>query len=197
MVEPSFREARVEDCGSIAEAVAASSGGYAQLGWLERRGEFPGLSLIEIGARAYAEDAAPYTWRNATIAGAAGDTAGVLLTFGIDPGYESVEPGIRSDAGEDVYAPVRMEQPDSWYICAMTVFEPWRGKGIGTRMLELCRHQARSRRYPQLSLIAFEQNTGSVRLYERHGFTVIARSPIIPHSIIEYRGDALLMTAPV
>lgn len=197
MSEILIRHATVDDCRAIAEAVAMSSGGYAQLGWQERRAEFQELSLIEIGARCYAEDRPPYTWRNATVAERDGDTVGVLLSFGIDARYRSVEPEIASDDGEDIYAPVRMEEPDSWYICAMTVFEPWRGHGIGTQLLQVSSEQARHHGYATLSLIAFEQNTGSVRLYQRHGFAVKTRAPIVPHPMIEYAGDALLMIAPL
>lgn len=191
------RQATVDDCPAIAEAVAISSGGYAQIGWQERETELQGLSLVELGAICYAEDQTPYTWRNATVAEHEGNTIGVLLSFGIDAEYQSVEPEIATGDGDDVYAPVRMEEPDSWYICAMTVFEPWRGRGIGTRFLRVSAEQARHNGYGTLSLIAFEQNQGSVRLYRRHGFTVKARAPIVPHPMIEYTGDALLMTAAV
>ena len=49
----------------------------------------------------------------------------------------------------------------------------------------------------ELSLIVFEQNAGAKRLYERHGFREVDRRPAVPHELIYYRGDALLMVAGV
>lgn len=45
--------------------------------------------------------------------------------------------------------------------------------------------------------IAFEQNEGSVRLYRRPGYRVARRAPVVPHPLIHYTGDALLMVADV
>jgi ribosomal protein S18 acetylase RimI-like enzyme len=32
-----------------------------------------------------------------------------------------------------------------------------------------------------------------VRLYERLGYRVVDRAPVVPHRLIDYDGDALLM----
>ena len=64
-------------------------------------------------------------------------------------------------------------------------------------MLELARQQAYQRGLEELSLIVFEQNAGAKRLYERHGFREVDRRPVIPHELIRYKGDALLMVAGV
>lgn len=48
-----------------------------------------------------------------------------------------------------------------------------------------------------MSLIVFEQNTEAKRLYERHGFREVTRRPVVPHQLIRYTGDALLMVAEV
>jgi len=196
MIDYGIRAATESDCDIVAEAIAISSGGYAQLGWQEKQDEYAGLSLPEIGSRRYMLDKAPFTWRNCMVADAK-EPLGVLLAYGIDADYESVEPVEAQENALDVYYPVKMEVVDSWYICGMTVFEPWRGKGIGSRFLEVAGRQAIDNGYNQLSLIAFEQNAGSVRLYLRNGFSVVERRTIVPHPMIEYTGDALLMVAQV
>ena len=63
--------------------------------------------------------------------------------------------------------------------------------------MDLANLQAKANGTSQLSLIAFEENTGSVRLYERLGYEVVDRAPVVPHPIIKYGGDALLMTRSV
>jgi ribosomal protein S18 acetylase RimI-like enzyme len=195
-MEYQLRPAVESDCDVIARAIALSSGGYAQIGWQARQADYPGLGLLEIGSRLYALDQPPFTWRNCTVA-EANQPLGVMLAYGIDADYQSVEPTVGGDgeATRDVFYPARMEAPDSWYICGMTVFEPWRGQGIGNRLLRFANEQATRMGYRRLSLIAFEQNQGSVRLYLRHGFRIVERRSIVAHPIIEYTGDALLMTA--
>jgi ribosomal protein S18 acetylase RimI-like enzyme len=79
----------------------------------------------------------------------------------------------------------------------MAVDEEHRGRGLGSGFLEIARGLARDKGLGELSLIAFEQNPRAVALYERHGFAVIDRRPVVPHPLIHYTGEALLMTAPV
>jgi len=194
--ELQIHPAAAADCDTIAKAIGISSAGYAQIGWQARQQDFPGLELIEIGTRLYAEDLQPFTWRNAVIA-RGDEPVGAMLCYGIDAGYESAEP--ETDAGNetDVYYTVRMEIPGSWYLCGMTVFETWRGRGVGSRLLEVAHVQAKENGYSRISLITFEQNEGAVRLYLRKGYEIVERRAIVPHPMIEYSGDALLMAANV
>lgn len=192
-----IRSATSSDSDLIARAIALSSGGYAQLGWEASQAEFPGLTLVQIGGRLYARDKAPFTWRNCVVAQAE-EPLGVMLAYGIDADDDTAGHGGREDDDvRDVYYPVKMEVTDSWYICGMTVFQPWRDKGIGSRLLRFAEQQAGEHGFRQLSLIAFAQNEGSVRLYRRNGYRIVERRPIIPHPMIEYGGEALLMVAQI
>jgi ribosomal protein S18 acetylase RimI-like enzyme len=56
------------------------------------------------------------------------------------------------------------------YIHMLGIDSAFRGKGIGTRLLEFAEEQARSRNIPRLSLGVVADNTGAKRLYERFGF---------------------------
>ncbi len=104
----------------------------------------------------------------------------------------------RNSAVEDqVLAPYSLEAPGSWYICAMAFFPEFRGQGLGTKLLAIARSQAQGRGFNELSLLVFEQNTDAVRLYERNGFKIVDRAAVVPHKLIQYTGNILLMTAPV
>lgn len=46
-----------------------------------------------------------------------------------------------------------------------------------------------------MSLLVFEQNEGPVELYERTGFGIVDRAPVVPHKSIRYSGEVLFMTA--
>ncbi|MDH3317736.1 MAG: GNAT family N-acetyltransferase [Gammaproteobacteria bacterium] len=84
-----------------------------------------------------------------------------------------------------------LEEDDSDHICAMALFPPYRGHGLGARFLELAENQARERKLARLSLIVCEQKARAKRLYERHGYREMARHPVVPHPLIRYSGDAL------
>ena len=126
-----------------------------------------------------------------------GEVIGALLAFAMPPSDEPRSPAPPYD-GSDVFAPYKyLEAPDSWYICGVALFPGHRGQGLGTRFLDLATHQARHHGFKQLSLVAFEKNEGAIRLYERYGFREIDRAPIVPHPLIHYDGDAVLMTKEV
>ena len=69
----------------------------------------------------------------------------------------------------------------------------YQGRGMGTRLLSLAEQHVAEKGFQKLSLIVFEQNMGAKRLYERLGYTEVAREPIFPHPLIRYTDDALLM----
>lgn len=60
---------------------------------------------------------------------------------------------------------------------AMAVEVSWRGRGVGTKLLDAVLHQARAR-HEAISLSARADNP-AVRLYERAGFTKVPDSEII------------------
>jgi GNAT superfamily N-acetyltransferase len=56
------------------------------------------------------------------------------------------EPEETDEATDPVLEPyARLEVPGSYYVSALAVFPEHRGKGLGTRMLELAKEQARDR----------------------------------------------------
>ena len=136
-----------------------------------------------------------FSYRNCTVAERNGELIGMLVAFPVEP-----DPDV-SDSDEEVDPVLKpyseLERPGSFYICGMALFPEYRGEGLGTGMLELARQQAYQRGLEGLSLIVFEQNAGAKRLYKRHGFREVDRRPVVPHKLIHYRGDALLMVAGV
>ncbi len=191
-----FRPATREDSHKIAELFAIASGGVAQYVWNTLTPQYPGLTPLEIGARRYAREEGAFSYKNCTVADLGGEVIGMLHAFPM-----AQEPEQREEGGEPMdpvlepYA--RLEVPGSYYVSAMAIFPGHRGKGLGTRMLELVKEQAHDHGCRQVSLLVFEQNEGAVELYRRHGFEVIDRAPVVPHEAIRYAGEVLLMTATV
>ncbi|MEO0537475.1 MAG: GNAT family N-acetyltransferase [Cyanobacteria bacterium P01_A01_bin.123] len=86
-----------------------------------------------------------------------------------------------------------MEADNSYYVCGIAVFPEYRKQGIGTQMMKVAEAQAITKGFGTLSLIVFEQNVVAKRLYDRLGYAETAREAIVPHPLIHYTGDAILM----
>jgi len=192
-----FRQALKKDASFIAELIAISSDGVALIEWTEEAEKNAEVSALEVGARMYANDHGDYSYRNAVIAEVNGKAVGMLLSFPMGE-RQSVMPTAPPFDGSDVFAPYKyLEAPNSWYICGVALLPEYRGQGIGTKLLDIARQHACNHGFDKLSLVAFEQNVGSVRLYKRNGYHVVDRAPIVAHPLIHYTGDALLMVVPV
>jgi ribosomal protein S18 acetylase RimI-like enzyme len=200
----SFRAATVKDCYTMAQLFQIAADGVVDYIWHTLEAEYPGLTPLQIGATRYANPDSLFSYKNAIFAEQKGEITGMMLTFPIEPaGAEAAAtppsefPAPKDSAEPDVLAPYALEKPDTWYICALAVFPEFRNQGIGTQFIQQAHHQAAARGYRELSLLCFEQNTGAARLYRRLGFQEVDRVPVVPHPLIHFTGDLLLMTAPV
>jgi ribosomal protein S18 acetylase RimI-like enzyme len=189
-----FRSATREDSRKIAELFAIASGGVAEYVWSTIAPHYPGLTTLEVGAQRYAGEDGAFSYRNCTVAVLDGEVIGMLHAFPMEPDDAQKRPGEPVDSVLEPYA--RLEVPGSYYVSAMALFPEYRGKGLGTRMLEIAREKARQSRCREVSLLVFSQNERAVSLYERSGFEVIERAAVVPNEKIRYTGEVLLMTAP-
>lgn len=200
-LEPPFRRATKEDARRIAELFRICSGGVADYVWSTMREDYPGLSLLDIGERRYAREDTTFSYQNCVVAERDGrGVVGMLVAFPMAAEPPAPDEAEEPDAGgePDVMAPYsRLEAPGSYYVCGIALVPEARGQGLGTALMEIGRAAARERGLPTLSLLVFEQNAGAVRLYERLGYRVVDRHPVVPHELIRYTGDVLLMVAPV
>lgn len=203
-LEAPFRAATVGDCYKIAELSRIASDGVVDYVWSTLAPQYPGLTSIEIGAKRYASDQSNFSYKNCIVAERDAEVIGMMVTFPIEESEEESKNGKEATteseepSGEpDVLAPYSLEVPGTWYICAIALFPQFRGQALGTEFLSIARKQAQNKGFRELSLLCFEQNTEAMRLYERNGFKVSDRAPVVPHELIHYTGDILLMTTPV
>ncbi len=74
-------------------------------------------------------------------------------------------------ATENKRPPFPCIQPHRYaYLMDMAVLPPFRGKGIGSYLIERVKDWARSRQLDFVELGVLQNNTGAIRLYERQGF---------------------------
>ena len=189
-----FRPAVKADCPQIAELFAVASGGVSVYVWSLMAEEFPGLSPLEIGARRYAREDIPFSYRNCTIAAPGGRLAGMMVAFPMEVRPETAD-SASADVPPVLHPYAELEDQGSYYICGIALYPEYRGLGFGSQFLDIARGQARAFGMNRLSLIAFSDNVAAVRLYERNGFRVADRRAVVPHPLIRHHGDALLMVA--
>lgn len=191
--DPTLRPGHRDDSRAIAELFQISSDGVADYVWSLLQDDYPGLSLIEIGERRYARQDTDFSYENCIVVEAGGAVVGMLHSFAmpdeIEPPPDDMDPVLRPYAELEIAA--------SLYISGLALTPPFRGRGIGTKLLGLAHERARTLGIETLSLIVFEANEGAVRLYEREGFSERDRRAIVPHPLIHHTGDAILMAAEV
>jgi ribosomal protein S18 acetylase RimI-like enzyme len=203
MIKFSFRAANVNDCPKIAQLFSIATGGVSNYVWSTLQADYPGLSLLEIGTKRFASEQTNFSYQNCVVVEHNNEVVGMMVTFEASETESEPNSGVAntseiSSSQPAVLAPYyRLKAPGTWYIGGLAVFPDFQGQGIGTQLLSIARQQAQQHGFQELSLLAFEQNTRAVKLYERNGFTVIDYVPVVPHKLIRYVGNILLMTAPI
>lgn len=185
-----FRPARKSDCPEIAALYQLSSDGVADYVWkiLAEPGEDP----LAVGQRRYARRDTNYSFENCTIVESSSDgsepaTVAMLVAFPmhVDPLYEESDPVLRPYS--------ELEEDDSYYVCGVAVKEAWRGRGIGSQLMLRAETDCCNKGFNKLSLLVFDQNQGAKLLYDRLGYEVSDRRDVVPHPLIHYDGEVLLM----
>lgn len=186
----SFRPATRNDARVIAELFQISSEGVADYIWSQLDGpEYQGLDLVDVGAKRYEREGVDFSYQNCDIAEIDGEAVGMLHAY---PMGESV--GVAPEDCDPVLRPyAELEEPKSFYISGLALFDKYRGSGIGTRLLDFAYKRARAEGLKKISLICFAENQGAYRLYEREGFADRGRRDVVPHPLIKHGGEAVLM----
>ncbi len=192
--EVTFRLATRGDCYKIAELFRISSGGVAEYVWSTLGSHYPGLTLLEIGSRRYASEEGAFSYKNCTVAELGGEVIAMMHAYPMEDQLEQEKPREPMDPVLKPYS--RLEVPGSYYISGMAVFPEHRAMRLGTEMLRIAKEKARQSGCQEVSLLVFTQNEGAVRVFEHNGFRVVDRAPVVPHELIRYTGEVLLMTAP-
>lgn len=180
-----IRAARKSECHRIAELYSISSDGVADYIWTKLAQ--PGEDILDVGRKRYEREGISFSYENCKMVDLQGAVVGMLVAFPMEVDKEYREP-------DPILVPYSvLEEDRSYYICGMAVDPEHRGKGIGTALMAEAEKTCRELGFTKLSLIVFEQNIGAKRLYERSAYVEKCRHPVIPHPLIHYSGDALLM----
>jgi ribosomal protein S18 acetylase RimI-like enzyme len=186
-----FRQARDSDALDLACLIDSASRGLAL--WLWSTLRKPGQATIEVARhRIRTQTASPLYYGAFTVAEIDGVVAGALTGRLIPTPYE------RGDSADlpDVFVPLlelEAVAAGSWYVNVIAVYPEFRGRGLGSALLNKAEEIAHAAEAAQMSLIVEEVNTGALRMYLRYGFSEWARRPYIPFPGSGDEGDWLLL----
>lgn len=189
--EIDFRPATKSDCLDIVRLYSIASDGVADYIWSVNAK--PGEDVMQAALNRYQREDSNSSYKNCQLALLNGEVAGMMLAYPMHVNNDQDDGSV-----DPVLAPyARLERDNSYYISGMALYPPFRNHGIGSRFLDMAGSQAAELGFPELSLIVFEQNCRAKRLYERNGFREVMRETVVPHPLIRFSGNALLMVKTV
>lgn len=185
-----IRKAKVEDAPKLAELMNLAGEGIPAYLW-ERMAD-PGEEVMAFGARRVAGTESGFSYTNAYVAECEGAIAGMLLSYRLPDPYET---GPLDEIPAVVRPLVELEAlvPGSWYVNAVATDSAYRRQGVGRILMEEAERLATETRAATLSLIVAEQNAAALQLYEKLGYQIRARRPIVQFPRCPHTGDWILM----
>ncbi|MGA0935394.1 MAG: GNAT family N-acetyltransferase [Pseudohongiellaceae bacterium] len=180
------RPAKKEDARRIAELYSVASDGISDYIWSKQAR--PGDNLLDIGQKRYERRNTAFSYENCLVAEVEGhEVVAVLLAYEMQKDDDYVEE-------DPILKPFwLLEEPNSFYIAGLAVEPGWRRRGIARILMQMAEEKCREKGLPALSLIVLEGNTIAYEFYQRLGYRETMRKLIIPHPLIHYTGDALLL----
>lgn len=188
--EVTVRPATLADASALAVLVDIAADGMAVQMW--RTLAAPAQSPVEVGrARARREEGG-FSYRNTFVAETDGEIAASLVGYRLDDPYDLT--GLE-EMPEFVRPLVRLESraPGSWYVNVLATFPEFRGRGIGSKLLEVADSIGRQSAARAMSVIVGSWNDGAMRLYERTGYAPAASEDAVLPEDFAHQGDWVLM----
>ncbi len=177
MPDPQFHYRRAEtgDAEHLARFINIAGEGLPYYLW-QKMAE-PGEDAWSVGRRRACREEGGFSYRNAHLALLGDDAAACLIGYPLDPVPEEIGGGVPA-----MFVPL-MELENlargSWYINVLATYPEFRGRGLGSRLLDIATDEADRHRNSGLSLIVSDANDGAIRLYERRGFRRLAARPMV------------------
>jgi ribosomal protein S18 acetylase RimI-like enzyme len=187
-----IRKATLEDCKTIAELALMAGEGIPAYFWAPSKKE--GQDITDVGAMNLRSESGNFSYRNTIVAQIDSNIAGMLLAYKLPPpGHEEK----LSDYPEFIRPLIELEQcvPNSYYINMIATYPEFRGQSVGTTLMATVPRAAIDADCEVISIQVFEQNEGALKLYQKLGYKIAERRPVVPHACHPYTGgDVILLT---
>jgi ribosomal protein S18 acetylase RimI-like enzyme len=177
--EISTRPALKSDASEIALLVNIAVHGGMARGWAHDENAEGTYDPIEVGRIEMLRDDTEFGWRSATIAEVEGEVVGMLLGYRKADAFEPVPSRVTGFMRpiEELEA----EANGAWFISMVGVHVQWRGKGVGSQLLEVAEIKREETAASGVALIVEDENEGARRLYVRHGYSVRTSRPMVSY----------------
>ena len=177
MSEVTIRPARKSDASDIALLVNIATHGGIAAGWAADDKASETYDPVEIGRTEMLKDDTNFNWRNAMMAESDDEIVGMMLGYRKADKREAMPTDLPSFLVPIIE--LETEAIGTWFVSMLGVHLGWRGKGIGGRLLDVADRKRTEMRASGVSLIVEDANEGARRLYERRGFAVRDRRPMV------------------
>jgi ribosomal protein S18 acetylase RimI-like enzyme len=171
-IAPPFRRAMPQDAGALADLVDFASEGLALYLWRKIAG--PAGDPWSVGRERAQRAEGSFSYRNAVVLEREGRILAGLIGYPLPDAPEPIP-----ETMPPMFVPLQELEnlaPGTWYVNVLAAYPDERGKGHGTRLLEVADRLAAEAGSRGLSIIVSDANTGARRLYERCGYAEVARS---------------------
>lgn len=174
----SIRQACIDDCPIIAEAVSMAIGE-------ESSKEYCGENHLQTLGEVAATDGSQYFYANVLIAEVDGEPAGAIVGYDgalLDVLREKTLSIIYKDRSRPENFPDETE-PGEFYIDSIGVLPRFRGLGIGRKLVQhICAH-AFEKGHKVVGLIVDKENLNAEKLYTSIGFTRVGTKMFFNHEM--------------
>jgi ribosomal protein S18 acetylase RimI-like enzyme len=156
----------------------------------------PEEGILDVGARNATSESDNFSYRNMQLAIIDGRVAGMLLAYRLP---ESDEADDLDDYPAFIRPLIELEQcvPGSFYINMLATYPEFRNRGVGTTLMGLVDGLARNADCAESSVEVFRQNQRALDLYQRLGYAIVEKRPVVPHPCHPYQGEIVLLTRRV
>lgn len=182
-----IRVAKKEEAEIIAHLNLVAGGGFVEYLLTD---VIPGLSPQQIMQIRFSDKKPPFSYRCAYCAEIENEIVGIAHAYSNEynqlpkPSEKQVIP---LDRQQYLLAPLYQHViQNSFYLNSLTVIEKYRGQGIGKKLLNHVKIQAKQENFDSIILHAWADNIDAIRLYQREGYKIIKhidiqRQPLLPH----------------
>jgi ribosomal protein S18 acetylase RimI-like enzyme len=171
-----IRDATLADAHALAELINYAGEGLPLYLW-ERMTQ-PGENAWDVGRRRAKREEGSFSYRNTLIAERDETIMACLIGYPL----AAVPEPIDYEAMPAMFVPLQELEdlaPDTWYVNVLAVYPEYRGRGIGSRLLDVAEQLALQADKGGLSIIVSDANSDAQRLYERKGYSQTAKRPMV------------------
>jgi ribosomal protein S18 acetylase RimI-like enzyme len=188
-----IRPATLADAPILAELVNHAGEGLPLYLWSKMAA--PGENAWDVGRKRAAREEGSFSYRNATVIEQDGACAGALIGYEIANAPEPIGTDMPA-----MFVPLQELEnlaPSTWYVNILAVLPPFRGRGLGAKLLGIADETGRTLAKKGMSVIVSDANPGARRLYERCGYRMAATRPMVKEGWDGHGANWVLLTKPL